>query len=183
LNDSIQAKSNIEKFFASTTADKILQSDCDIAIKIFSRFSGQETQTVDFIDKALVLETNKNNQLQYLSQKSDLYGKAKMYADQIKVIQKIIELRGTTTELDYYKLSSAAQAAKDFVLGLDVARKYLAAFPDKSQPISFFRKSAIGLDPDSSKGLAIEPLIELNTFLEKDAEKIRKPYSAITIIC
>ncbi len=120
------------------------------------------------------METSKNDQLQYLSQKVDLFGKAKMYGEQIKAIQKSIELKGTTSELDYYKLSSAADKAKDYVLGLDIARKYLAAFPDKSQPVTFFRKSAIGLDPDTTKGLAIEPLIELNTFLEKDIEKNRK---------
>jgi Flp pilus assembly protein TadD len=174
LNDSIQAKANIDKFFATTTSDKVLITDYDIAVKVLSRFPGMEAQTTAYLDKAFDLETSKNGQLQYLSQKIDLLGKAKLYTDQIKAIQKTIELRGMTSEVDYYKLSNAAQLAKDFVLGLDVARKYLAAFPDKSQPVSFFRKSAIGLDPDSSKGLAIEPLIELNAFLEKDTVKNKK---------
>ena len=133
-----------------------------------------ELQAVTYINKAIEIDSSKPNQLQYLGQAADLYGKAKNYAEQIKIIQKIIELKGTTSEADYYKLNNAAVQAKDFVLGLDVARKYLAAYPDKPQPVTFFRKSAIGLDPDTSKGLAIPALTELNTILEKDIEKNRK---------
>ena len=174
MNDSLQAKSSIENFFATATPDKILPTDYDIAIKIYSRFVGMEAQAVTYLNKAIEIDSSKPNQLQYLGQAADLYGKAKNYAEQIKIIQKIIELKGTTSEADYYKLNNAAVQAKDFVLGLDVARKYLAAYPDKPQPVTFFRKSAIGLDPDTSKGLAIPALTELNTILEKDIEKNRK---------
>lgn len=174
LKDSIQARANIEKFFATATPEKIFQSDYDVAAKILSGFPGSETQAISYIDKALEMETSKNDQLQYLSQKADLYEKAKMYSQQITALQKIVELKGSTTEFDYYRLSNAAQLAKDYTLGLDIAKKYLAAFPDKSQPVSFYRKSAIGLDPDTTKGLAIQPLMDLNTELEKDVEKNRK---------
>ena len=173
-NDSIQAKENIEKFFATTTPDKILVSDYDIAIKILARFPGMENQAVGYINKIIEIDNSKANQLQYLSVAGDLYAKAKNYAEQIKTIQKLAEIKGITSELDYYKMSIAAQSAKDYVLGLDIAKKYLAAFPDKSQPVNFYKKSAIGLDPDSTKGLALQPLTELNTILEKDVEKNRK---------
>lgn len=173
-NDSAQAKANIERFLATATPDKILASDYDIAIKILSRFPGLEQQAVGYINKLIEMDSSKPVQLQYLPQAADLYGKAKNYTEQIKVIQKITELKGTTSESDYYKMSNAALQAKDFTLGIELARKYLAAFPDKPQPITFFRKSAIGLDPDSTKGTAIPFLNELDTILEKDIEKNRK---------
>ena len=174
LNDSIQAKTNIEKFFASTTSDKILASDYDIAIKVYSRFPGMENQAVDYINKLIEMDNSKANQLQYLSLAGDLYAKAKNYQEQLKVIQKLADIRGVISELDYYKMSTAAQSAKDYVQGLEIAKKYLEAFPDKPQPVTFYRKSAIGLDPDSTKGLAIEPLMQLDSILEKDVEKNRK---------
>jgi Flp pilus assembly protein TadD len=173
-NDSTQAKSSIEKFFATATSDKILASDYDIAAKIYARFPGSELQAVNALNKLIEFDNSKTTQLQYLPAIADLYAKAKNYQEQIKTIQKLAEVRGITSELDYYKMSVAAQSAKDYAQGLDIAKKYLASFPDKSQPVTFYRKSAIGLDPDSTKGIAIEPLTELNTILEKDVEKNRK---------
>jgi hypothetical protein len=173
-NDSIQAKANIEKFFATTTPDKILVSDYDIAIKILARFPGMETQAVGYINKLIEMDNSKTTQLQYLSMAGDLYAKAKNYPEQIKIIQRLAEIRGITSESDYYKMSNAAQLAKDYVQGLEIAKKYLAAFPDKPQPVTFYKKSAIGLDLDSTKGTAIQPLTELNAILEKDIEKNRK---------
>ena len=173
-NDSTQAKASIDKFFAAATPDKILITDYDIAAKIYARFPGMEAQAVTYINKAIEMDNSKTSQLQYLSQAADLYGKAKNYTEQIKIIQKIIDLKGATSEADFYKLNNAAIQAKDFVLGLDVAKKYLAAFPDKPQPVTFFRKAAIGLDADTSKGTAIPALTELNTILEKDVEKNKK---------
>ena len=154
-NDSTQAKANIEKFLSNTPADKILPSDYDIAVKILSKFTGTELQTIGYINKMMELDNSKNVQLEGLGKIADLYGKSKNYLEQIKTIQKIGEVRGSVTESDYYKMSNAAQSAKDFNLGLDIAKKYIAAFPDKPQPASFYRKAALGLDPDSTKGTAI----------------------------
>ena len=173
-NDSVQAKANIEKFFATATPDKILQSDYDIAIKVLSRFEGSEQQAVDYIYKLIEMDNSKPTQIQYLSQAADLFAKAKNYTEQIKIIQKIADIRGAINESDYYKMSNAAQSAKDFPQLLEIAKKYIAAFPDKPQPASFYRKAAISLDADSTKGLAIQPLTDLNLILEKDIEKNRK---------
>jgi hypothetical protein len=174
LNDSIQAKANIDKYLATAAPDKILVGDYDIAIKIASRFAGQENQAIGYINKLLAIDNSKNMQLQYLSIAGDLCAKAKNYTEQIKTIQKLADVKGATSELDYYKMSVAAQNAKDYVQAIDIAKKYMTAFPDKSQPITFYRKAALGLDPDSSKGLSIQPLTDLNLILEKDIEKNRK---------
>lgn len=173
LNDSVQAKTNIEKFLSTAPADKILPNDYAIAVKVLSRFVGTEQQTIGYLNKMIEMESNKNNQINYYTQIAELNGKAKNYAEQIKTIQKIAEMRGTTSEFDYYKMSDAAQLAKDYATGLDIAKKYLAAYPDKPQPVKFYRKAAIGLDPDSTKGLSIQPLTDLNSILEKDIEKNR----------
>ncbi len=174
LNDSIQAKTNIDKFFAATTADKVLITDYDIAVKVLSRFPGMEVQAISYLDKAFDLETSKNGQLQYLSQKIDILGKAKLYAEQIKAIEKGIELKGTTSELDYYRLSNAAFQGKDYVYGLDIARKYLAAFPDKPQGYEFVVKSAKKVDSTNSTGLLFEAVTKQNEFIIKDTAKYKQ---------
>ena len=174
LNDSIQAKANIEKFFATATPDKIFANDYDIAAKIYARFPGSELQAVNALNKLIELDNSKTTQMQYLPAIADLYAKAKNYQEQIKTIQKLAELRGTVTEMDYYKMSNAAQAGKDYTLGLDIAKKYLAAYPEKSQPVTFYRKAAIGLDADTTNGKAIPYLNELDSVLQFNVEKNRK---------
>lgn len=172
--DSLTAKNNIETFFATATPDKIEPTDYDIAIKVLSRFAGSESVTVGYIEKAIALDTSKQGKMAYASQAADLWGKAKNTAEQIKWLQKVAEFRGTTSEADYYKMTNAAFTAKDYTLTLNLAKAYITAFPDKPQPVSFLRRSAIALDPDSTKGTAIDNLNFLNSFLEKDIEKNRK---------
>lgn len=172
--DSLTAKTNIETFFATATPDKIEPTDYDIAIKVLSRFAGSEAGTVGYIEKAMALDTSKAGKIAYASQAADLWGRAKNTSEQIKWLQKVTEIRGTTSEGDYYKMTNAAFTAKDYNLALNLAKSYLTAFPDKPQPASFLRRSAIALDPDTSLGTALEPLTYLNTILEKDIEKNRR---------
>lgn len=174
LNDSLQAKSAIEKFLTSTSADKILPSDYEIAVKILSKFPGTETQSIAYLNKLMELDNSKNVQLSVLGKIADLYAKSKNYTEQFKAIQKLSDARGSVTESDYYKMCVAAQNAKDFTNGLEVVKKYIVAFSDKPQPASFYRSFAIASDPDSTKGLAIPHLTDLNSILEKDVEKNRK---------
>lgn len=172
--DSLAAKSNIETFFATATPDKIEPTDYDIAIKVLSRFTGSEAATVGYIEKAMALDTSKVGKIAYASQAADLWGRAKNIPEQIKWLQKVSEIRGTTSESDYFKMTNAAFTAKDYNLTITLAKAYLTAFPDRSQPASFLRRSAIALDPDTTKGTAIEHLEFLNSVLEKDIEKNKK---------
>jgi Tfp pilus assembly protein PilF len=174
LNDSLQAKTSVDNFLATATPDKIQLTDYDIAIKIYSRFAGTETKVIELLNKQFAADSSKNNKINYLTQIADLHLKQKNYTDQIKTFNRIAELKGTFSESDYYRICNAYLQAKDFGNGLETSKKYLAAFPDKPQPASFFRKSAIGLDPDSTKGTAIEPLTFLNSVLEKDTAKNKK---------
>ncbi len=175
LNDSAQAKIYIEKFLSSAPADKILPSDYEIAAKILSRFSGSETQAIAYMNKLMESEgITKTSQLDYLNKIADIHAKSKNYTEQVKTLQRIADIKGSTTESDYYKMNNAALAGKDFALGLEIAKKYISAYPDKPQPASFYRKAALGLDPDTTKGLAIPALTDLNIILEKDVEKNRK---------
>lgn len=174
LGDSVAAKSNIESFFASATPDKIEPTDYDIAIKVLSRFAGNETATVTYIEKAMALDTSKQNKIAYANQAADLWGKAKNTTEQIKWLQKASEIRGFTSEAEHYKITNAAFTAKDYNLTVVLAKSYLTAHPDKPQPVSFLRRAAIALDPDTTKGHAIEHLDFLNSVLEKDLEKNKK---------
>lgn len=174
LNDSATAKKNIDDFFATAPADKIEVSDYDIAIKVYSRFKGLEKQTAGFISKAMDADTSKKAKIDYANQAADLFAKAGMGSDQIVWLKKAIDLKGNMSEADHYKLTNAAFVNKDYAQTVELAKAYLAAFPDRGQPVSFLRRAAIALDADSTKGTAIPHLENLNSVLEKDIEKNKK---------
>ncbi|WP_163593837.1 hypothetical protein, partial [Klebsiella variicola] len=70
--------------------------------------------------------------------------------------------------------TSTAINAKDYSLAIDLAKKYLAAFPDKPQPYVFLKRAALSSDPDTSKGSALESLDYLDSFYSKDKEKNKR---------
>jgi hypothetical protein len=72
-------------------------------------------------------------------------------------------------------MTSAAVNGKDYPLTIDVAKKYMAAFPDKPQPYAFFKKAAVASDPDTTTGLRVEYYNYLDSvYSVVDKEKYKK---------
>jgi hypothetical protein len=78
-------------------------------------------------------------------------------------LERVVLLKGAPGEVDYYKMSQAAFSAKDYDKTIALAKVYMAAYPDKPQPYSFFRRSAIASDPDTSKGTGANHLMYLDS--------------------
>ena len=174
LNDSIKAKSCLETFFSSVSTNKTQLSDYDLAAKVYGKIPGSENQLAALLQKAIDADTIKSDRLNYISLIADNYGKAKDYQNQFKWLQAAVALKGSYSEVDYYKLSVAGVASKNFAATVEIAKNYLLAYSDKPQPYTFLRKAAIGLDVDSSKGTAISYLNLLDSFLEKDTVKNKR---------
>ncbi len=171
LGDSVQAKAYVEKFFATAPAKTIEPDNYDLAVKVFSKFPGTEATTVGFLQKAIDNDTSKVNKLNYMNQAADIYGKAKIYTEQLKWYQKIVALKGSTSELDYYHLATTALFAKDYVQTMAIAKNYIAAFPEKPQGYTFNVKAAKGID----SATAIPALIQQNEFyVKEDSVKNKK---------
>ena len=175
LGDSVNSKIYIDKYFANTPAGKINSGDYDIAITIYSKSAGTEAKAVSYIQKAIDADTSVNNKVKYCNQAAELYGRAKQYGEQIKWLQKAVTLKGGTMgEADYYKMANTALSGKDYAATMEIAKNYIAAFPDKPQGYYFNVKAAKGIDTSSTLGLAIEPMLQQNTFLAKQNETLAK---------
>ncbi len=175
LNDSVKAKACAEKFFATAPQSKIQSSDYELAAKVYNRIPGSETQLAALLENAINIDTVKANKLGYINLVAENFAKSKNYVEQFKWLQKLAAIKGTLGEVDYYKISSAGINAKDYTNTIEIAKNYLMAYSDKPQPFTFLRKAAIGLDADSSKGLAIPYLNLMDSLLEKDTLKNKKP--------
>lgn len=174
--DSVRAKESLTKYFTNAPVQKIAPGDYELAVKVFSKFPGSETQAVGYLERAMTTDTSKVNKLAYMGQAAELFGKAKMYDKQIEWLQKQAATKGgTMSEFDYYKLTSTAFTAKNYPLTIELAKKYMIDHPGKPQPYSFFKRAALASDPDTSKGIAAEHLIYLDSvYTVLDKEKYKK---------
>lgn len=171
LGDSVQAKSYLEKFFATAPVNKIEPNHYELAVKVFSKFPGSEMVTAGYLQKAIDNDTTKANKLLYIKQAADMFGKAKMYKEQVQWLNKYNELKGSMGEYDHYLITNAAYSAKDYTATMGYAQKYIAAVPDKPQGYVFNVRAAKALDTTSNPGIAVEALLQYNTFLAKDSVK------------
>ncbi|MFM1971873.1 MAG: hypothetical protein RL185_555 [Bacteroidota bacterium] len=169
--DSIQAKSYIEQFINTSSADKILNTDYELAVKVLSKFQGNETVLAGILEKAIAADTTKLNRMNYYKLGADMFEKSNMYVDALKWNTKYYELRGVKDEFYYYKMSSVALNAKDGLVTTEIAKQYLAAFPNKPNGYSFNVKGAKLIDTANSLGIVFEAVSLQNEYLLKDPVK------------
>ncbi|MDE3237128.1 MAG: hypothetical protein KGO81_14340, partial [Bacteroidota bacterium] len=153
---------------------QIQPTDYELAVKVFSKFPGSETTAVGYLEKAIANDTSRVNKMNYMGQAAELMGKAKMFDQELKWMIQQADLKGTWSELDYYKITNTAYSSKLYDQTIDLAKKYLAAFPDKPQPYSFLKRAALAADPDTTKGIALAGLDYLDSMYMKDKEKNKK---------
>lgn len=169
--DSIQAKTYIEQFINTSAADKVLNTDYELAVKVLSKFKGNETVLAGILDKAIAADTTKVNRLKYYKLGADMFEKSNMYADALKWNTNYFNLRGIKDEVYYYKLSSVALNAKDGIATTEIAKQYITAFPDRPNGYSFNIKGAKLIDTANNLGLVYQAAILQNEFLLKDPVK------------
>jgi tetratricopeptide (TPR) repeat protein len=172
IGDSTQAKSYIEKYLNSSTADKILNEDYVLAVKILSKFSGNQAALASLLEKAIAADPVKENKLKYYKLGIDMFEKSNMYADESKWYANYSALRGVKDEVYYYKTASIAINAKDPTTAMAAAKEYIAAFPDKSLGYTLLVKGAKLLDTANQVGqVQFDALTIQNQFLVRDATK------------
>lgn len=174
IGDSIQAKTYIEQFINKSPADQVLNSDYELAVKVMSKFKGNETVVASILDKAIAADTVKINQLKYYKLGADMYEKANMYVDALKWNTNYFNLRGTKDEVYFYKLSSIALNAKDGLFTTDIAKQYIAAFPDRQNGYSFYVKGAQLIDTSNNLGILYQAAVLQNAFMLKDPVKYKQ---------
>lgn len=169
--DSIKAKSYIEQFINTSTADKILNTDYELAVKVVSKFQGNESVLAGILEKAIAADTVKVNQMKYYKLGADMFEKSNMYTAALKWNTNYFNLRGIKDEVYYYKLSSVALNAKDGTVTTDIAKQYIAAFPDRPNGYSFNVKGAKLIDTANNLGIVFQAVTMQNEFLLKDPVK------------
>jgi predicted Zn-dependent protease len=174
IGDSLQAKTYIEQFINKSPADQVLNSDYELAVKVMSKFKGNETFIAGILEKAIASDTVKANQMKYYKLGADMYEKANMYVDALKWNVSYFNLRAIKDEVYFYKLSSVGLNAKDGLFTTNIAKQYIAAFPDRQNGYSFNVKGTKLIDTANNLGLLFDAVNLQNEFLLKDPVKFKQ---------
>lgn len=169
LGDSVAARDNVIKFFDAKL--DIQSQDYDLAVKLLSKFPGQEAQTVGYLEQAIGNDTSRVNKLGYMNQAADLYGKAKMYKEQLFWLKKVAELKPDLSNRDFYFICDAAAKSGAIEDGKKFSADYIAKFPDQLFGYRFAANAAIAEDADTTKGTAVPAVMAYIDFLSKDPAK------------
>jgi len=171
--DSVQAKKYIDEFLQTAPTQDIQPSDYELGIKIATKFPGTEALASSYVEKAVSMDTVKANKISLMSQAATAFGKSKAYKEQLYWLTKAADLKGKMSESDYYAITAASFNAKEYVQTMNFSKGYMAAFPDKPQPYSFFKRAAMAHSVDSA--LIIVQLNYLDSvYAAVDKEKNKK---------
>jgi len=175
LKDSVQAKTAIQKYLSTATPEQVLPDYYVLAGSIVGKFPGSEDEASGYFEKAIQADTVRANRLDYAAAAAQIFEKAQKYTQQYQWLEKLAGFKDKWAEIDYYRVSDAAFKAKAYQRIFDsIAPKYVAAFPEKPQPYSFWVRSAKAIDTGGTLGLAVEPINKQNDFLMKDTAKNKK---------
>ncbi|MCE3282916.1 MAG: tetratricopeptide repeat family protein [Chitinophagaceae bacterium] len=173
LGDSVQAKTNIEKYFASAKQADVLADFYMLAGTILSKFPGSEEAASGYFEKAFVADSLKRPVT--ISVASEAFKKAQKYDLQYNWFKRGLALKPQLSEYDHYTLNDVSFRSAAYQRVFDsLAPAYIAAFPDKPQGYAFHVRAAKALDSTGVLGLAIEPINKQNEYLVKDTAKNRK---------
>jgi len=174
--DSVSSKNYVDQFLNNKAVEKIESSDYELAVKVYSKFPGNQAVLADLLTKAIAGETQKANKLKYYKLGADMYEKAAMYTEALKWYGDYSALRGLKDEVYFYKTASLAINAKDGVTAAAAAKEYIAAFPDKPNGYNFNNKAAKLIDTAHALGLQFEAAKLQNVFFAKDPSKYKQGF-------
>ncbi len=175
LGDSVQAKSTIEKYLSGGNLSKVQAEDYVLAGTVLAKFPGSEAAASAYLEKAIEMDTIAANRATYMSKAAEIFERANKPEQQYTWYLRMANTKPQWSEADHYKLNRVSLSAKAYKRIFDtLAPKYVAAFPDKPQPYTFWVAAAKALDTAQTQGLAVEPINKQNDFFLTDTAKYKK---------
>ncbi|WP_018616991.1 tetratricopeptide repeat protein [Segetibacter koreensis] len=194
LGDSAQARSNIQSYLSGLTPDKMSElqtknigADYLFAASVLKKFQGGEDSAINYLQKALDLDTARANRVKYMDTIAFLYKKADKPKERLEWLQKSFKLNPSPSNFDMYNMADAAITAGDTALADSMSRAYIQKYPDQEYGYVLLTRAAKAADPDSSKGTAFDQVEQYITFLKtqdsvKNASKIKTQYYYIASV-
>ncbi len=174
LGDSIQARSNIESYLNTVSADKVNPAVYQFAGKLMLKFPDQQAVATSYLEKALNADTVTASKITTINFIATSLGQSGNYAEQLNWYRKLAAVKPDLSARDLYFFSDAALKANNYTAADSVSNMYIQKFPDQPQGYSGRAKAAIAADKDTTTGSAVPAVTQYIQFMEKtDKEKYK----------
>lgn len=167
LNDEAQTKANLDAFFAKAQPSIITPDFYSFAGYYLKNVKGSEAQAVDYLKKAVDLDTVKANQLSYLDTIAATYKATGDKAGRLATLQARYKLIDKPTNTDIFNLGAAALENQQYPLADSMFTIYKNKYPD--QAYGYFNLVKSAQLQDSTGAKAVGPINDYMGFLMKDS--------------
>ena len=130
LGDSLKAKEAFDKFFAVANPQKIGPNDYATYGKILMKIPGQEAEAVDYINKAINLDTLQSNKIKYAQDVAQSLAHDKKYAEAGKWYTRVLSLDSSFGKTDLFYAGYDDYLGGNYQASDSVFKIYQQKYPD-----------------------------------------------------
>ena len=177
LGDSLNAKKYFDEFFQKINPDKIGPKDYETYGQLLLKFPGNDSLAEIYIDKAVEIDTTKENKMKYLKNTATLYAQEKNYAEAGKWYTKILKLDSNFGKVELYYAGYDNYLGSNYNTADSIFKIYQVKFPDDILGWYLDARSEEGLDSTGVHGLAKDAYAHVIAIGDttQDSERV-KPY-------
>ena len=157
--DSLNAKKYFEEFFTKVVPENIGPNDYATYGKILLKFPGQDSLAVQYVDKAIALDTVPANKLEYIKDVAASLITAGKFADAGKWYGKILALKPNYGKVDMYYAGYNDYRGGNYKSADSVFHIYQEKYPADAYGWYLGARAKEGIDSTNELGLA-KPLYE-----------------------
>jgi Flp pilus assembly protein TadD len=130
LGDSLQAKASFEKFFAVANPDKIGPNDYKTYGEVLLKIPGQEQAGIDYINKAIDLDTLVAHKVKYAKDVAQNLAGQKKYAEAGQWYGKVLALDSSYGKTDLFYAGYNDLLGQNYVTADSVFKLYQQKYPE-----------------------------------------------------
>lgn len=169
LKDSSLSLHYMKEYFARQDLKETVSKDYELMAKLHESQSSDKSAVIDWLKKALVMETDKKQQLQYMITLADMQKELGNREREAIWREKVYNNKKSPTNLDIYKWGVALYSAEDYVKADSVFAMYEQKYPDQIYGYLWRARSNALIDTTMEKGLAIPHYMNLVKVALKDS--------------
>src|SRR5690348_6933245 len=177
MGDSVNAKKYFEEFFEKINPDKIGPKDYESYGELLLKFPGNDSLAEVYIDKAVQMDTLKEEKIKHLKSTAETYASMKNYAQAGKWYTKILKLDSNYGKVELYYAGYDNYLGSNYKLGDSIFKLYQNKYPEDILGWYLGARCEEGIDTTGAQGLAKDAYSKVIAIGDttKDTERV-KPY-------
>jgi Flp pilus assembly protein TadD len=175
--DSINAKKNIDSYFAKERPEGYISKDYELLANILAKTGGSNEDVKNAYLKGADIDTVLTSKIDFLKAGAEFFktrGDSLSRITEGDIRQQIIKLKPNPSQRDYFDAGLAYYQGKDYIKSDSIFSYYTQKWPDEVFGWQMEFSIQRAKDTAMTLGLAVPPGIKYLEVLEKDTAKNKK---------